>query len=260
MAVKLQSNYGVTAKDYAQHRAGFPASFFARLEASGLFSARRRVLDLGTGTGTLARGFAKRGHDVTGLDISPDMMAQARALGAAEGVNVSYVEGRSEKIPFADASFDIVTAGQCFHWFDREKTSAEIARVLRPEGLFAIGYFDWVRKPGNPVDVMYALREKHNPGWEYDFPLGFYPEKPGDLTFAGFASRDRFIYEEDVPYTHEGWRGRIRAYAGVGGSLPKDRLEKFDAEFAAALAEKFPDGVMRIPHKVWAEIWRKEAV
>ncbi len=257
MVQKTQSNYGVTAHDYARHRAGFPASFFARLEDMGLFAQPRRVLDLGTGTGTLARNFARRGHEVTGLDISPDMMAQARALGEEQGVNVTYVEGRSEKIPFADASFDIVTAGQCFHWFEKGKTAAEIARVLRPQGLAVIAYFDWVNKPGNPVEVMYGLREKHNPGWEYHFPLGFYPQKPGDLTFDGFTAKESFFYEENIPYTQADWRGRIRAYAGVGGALSKDKLEAFDAEFAAALADNFNDDVMQIPHTVWAEVWQK---
>ncbi len=257
MAHKTQSNYGVTAHDYAKHRAGFPASFFAHLEERGLFAAPRRVLDLGTGTGTLARNFAKRGHDVTGLDISPDMMAEARVLGEGQGVKVNYVEGRSEKIPFPDASFDIVMAGQCFHWFLRDETSAEIARVLKPEGLLVVAYFDWLDAPGNPVDIMYGLREKHNPGWKWDFPLGFYPQKPGDLTFDGFTSQDSFFYEENVPYTHADWRGRIRAYAGVGGALSKDKLEAFDTEFAAALAENFKDDVMQIPHTVWAEVWQK---
>ncbi len=48
----------------------------------------------------------------------------------------------------------------------------------------------------------------------------------------------------------------MRAYAAIGGSLPKPMVEQFDAEFAGVLAEKFKDDLMLIPHKVWAEVWQ----
>ena len=70
----FQADFGRTAEDYACYRAGFPDSFFARLEALGVAAPGRKLLDLGTGAGTLARGFASRGLEVTGLDRSPDMM------------------------------------------------------------------------------------------------------------------------------------------------------------------------------------------
>lgn len=108
---------------------------------------------------------------------------------------------------------------------------------------------------------MYRLREKYNPAWKGgSWPLGFYPQKPGDLSFGGWRSVQSFLYEEAIPYTHEAWRGRMRAYAGIGGSLSPETVNAFDAEFAAALAENFPREPMMIPHKVWAEMWEMEAV
>jgi 2-polyprenyl-3-methyl-5-hydroxy-6-metoxy-1,4-benzoquinol methylase len=61
-------DFGRTAADYGRHRAGFPPALFERLEAMGVLRAGMRALDLGTGTGTLARGVAQRGCAVTGLD------------------------------------------------------------------------------------------------------------------------------------------------------------------------------------------------
>ena len=252
-----QVDFGRTSQDYAAHRAGFPESFFKKLEALGLFAPGARVLDLGTGTGTLARGFALRGCAVTGLDISENQMAAARGLDEKAGVKIAYVKGHAEETGFAGESFDIVTAGQCFHWFDRKRATAEISRILKPSGRFVIAHFDWLERAGNPVGAMYALQEKYNPGWKTAFPLGFYPQRPGDVAFEGFAAEASFLYEEDVPYTHEGWGGRIRAYAGIGGSLPQEAVARFDAEFAVLLEEKFPEAVMPVPHKVWAEVWRK---
>ncbi len=252
-------DFGKTAHDYASHRAGFPDSFFKKLEGLGLFSGKPRVLDIGTGTGTVARGFALKGCDVTGLDPSEDLMNEARALDQKANVHVKYVKGSAEKTGLPDSSFDIVTAGQCFQWFERQKASAEIRRLLRPNGILLIAYFDWLERPGNPVDEMRKLQNKYNPTWKNQFTLGFYPQKPGELTFDGFTSKGSFLYEEDIPYTHVNWRGRIRAYAAIGASLPRPVVEEFDAEFARVLKVKFKEDPMLIPHKVWAEVWQLQS-
>jgi 2-polyprenyl-3-methyl-5-hydroxy-6-metoxy-1,4-benzoquinol methylase len=70
-------DFGRTASDYGRHRAGFPPDFFARVAPWGVGIAEQKLLDLGTGTGTLARGFAMRGCRVTGLDPSAELMVQA---------------------------------------------------------------------------------------------------------------------------------------------------------------------------------------
>jgi ubiquinone/menaquinone biosynthesis C-methylase UbiE len=69
---------GKTASDYGRHRAGFTDRFFDRLFSAGFVSPSDRVLDLGTGTGTLARGFALRGCEVVGLDVSRALLNEAK--------------------------------------------------------------------------------------------------------------------------------------------------------------------------------------
>ena len=71
-------DFGRTAKDYGRYRPGFPPDFFARMAVRGVGVAGQRVLDLGTGTGALGRGFARRGCRVTGLDPSEALLAQAQ--------------------------------------------------------------------------------------------------------------------------------------------------------------------------------------
>ncbi len=71
----MKLDFGLTASDYAKHRAGFPDSLFERLRAFGIGIAGQDVVDLGTGTGALARGFARRGCRVTGIDPSESMLA-----------------------------------------------------------------------------------------------------------------------------------------------------------------------------------------
>lgn len=257
---KKDVDFGRTSKDYAKHRAGFPDRFFAEIKKRDWMSDVQTLLDIGTGTGTLARGFAKEGLTVTGLDPAENQISAARGLDAAAGINIEYVVSGAESIPLPDAAFDMVTAGQCWHWFEPAKVVAELRRVLKPKGKVIIAYFDWMHRDGNPVDVMTQLREKYNPGWKGEFPLGFYPQGPGDLILDGFMAADSFLYHENIPYTHEGWRGRMRAYAGIGGSLPQDKVDAFDVEFAGVLQKHFPEDVMQVEHKIWAQIFERSAI
>jgi ubiquinone/menaquinone biosynthesis C-methylase UbiE len=103
---------------------------FAPVEAAldRLPAPPRRVLDLGTGTGSVARIVAERfpDADVIGVDISPRMLDEARRR--TDSSRVSYQQADAERLPFEDASFDLVTLGNMIPFFD------ELARVVAPGG------------------------------------------------------------------------------------------------------------------------------
>ena len=250
----LRADFGKTASDYGRHRAGFPDEFFDRLTAMGILRAGMSALDLGTGTGTVARGLALRGCDVVGLDRSAPLMEQAAELDRAAGVVVKYVNAAAEVTRLPASEFDLVTAGQCWHWFDRPRAAAEARRVLKPGGRLVIAHFDWIPLAGNMVEATEKLIEKHNPKWKLAGGKGIYPDWPRDLALAGFRSIETFSFDIDAIYTHEAWRGRIRASAGVGASLASDAVAAFDEELRAMLAESWPIDPMPVPHRVFAAI------
>ena len=99
-----------------------------------------RVLDVGCGDGTLACAAASRGAVVTGLDPDPAMVAAGRARPARDGLEVEFMDGRIERLPFADGSFDVVVAVTvlCFV-ADARAAVREMARVLRPGGRLVLG-------------------------------------------------------------------------------------------------------------------------
>jgi SAM-dependent methyltransferase len=243
-------DFGRTADDYARFRAGFPASLFVRLTADKLVQAGQRALDLGTGTGTMARGLARLGLDVTGLDPSPDMLVQARAIAAREGLAVDFIEGRAEATGCPDASLDLVVAGQCWHWFDRPAAAREALRVLKPGGRLLIAHFDWLAIGDNVVAQTEQLILRHNPDWRGAGGLGIHPWWYSDLRSAGFDDVRGFSYDESVSYSHDAWRGRIRASAGIAASLAPGAVAAFDAEHAAMLVERFPEEPLAVPHCV----------
>ena len=249
-------DFGKTAADYGTHRAGFPEALFERLVALGIGESGQRLLDLGTGTGSLGRGFARAGCRVTGLDPSDTLTIEARRLDREAGVATDYVTARAEHTGLDDHAFDVVTAGQCWHWFDRPKAAAEIRRLLKPGGSLVIAHFDFIPLPGNLTDATERLIKAHNPEWRFDGMTGIHASELADVAIAGFREIETFSFDENTPYSHQAWRGRIRASAGVGASLAPDAVERLDRDLAALLAENYPEDPLAVLHRCFALICR----
>jgi ubiquinone/menaquinone biosynthesis C-methylase UbiE len=98
------------------------------------------VLDLACGPGSLSLQLAPYVREVTGLDLTPGMLEQARAAQATQGaLNVRWIEGDAAHVPFPDASFDLVVSRAAFHHFETPAAVfAEMARVCRPGGHIAV--------------------------------------------------------------------------------------------------------------------------
>ena len=250
--------FGKTAADYAKYRAGFPPVFFESLAALGVAKPGLRALDIGTGTGTVARGLAKLGCQTSGVDPAEALWRQAEALDREAGVSVRYLTGSAEALPFADGEFALVTAGQCWHWFRPELAAQEIRRVLIAGGHLVICYFDWVTTDGSLTDYTEKLISAENPEWTpLNKPQFFRRRTPEVPTPVGFEAAEPLELTVPVQYTHEAWRGRIRASAPIGATLPPDRVERFDRAHAEMLRTRFPQEPLTIPHRIWAQVFRK---
>jgi arsenite methyltransferase len=109
----------------------------------GRLEPGERVLDLGSGAGTdslVAAQMVGAGGSVAGIDMTPQMLAKARAAAAEmEASNVEFVEGEVEHLPFADASFDVVISNGVIDLIpDKDAVFSEIFRVLVPGGRIQI--------------------------------------------------------------------------------------------------------------------------
>jgi SAM-dependent methyltransferase len=169
------------------------------------------------------------------------MLEAARELAERDGVTLEFRVARAEQTGLPAVSVDVVSAGQCWHWFDRPRAAKEVVRILKPEGWLVIAHFDWIPLSGNVVRATEKLIERHNPEWK----LG-----------AGFRQLESFSYDVDVPYTPEAWRGRIRASAGVGGSMAPHQVEEFDRALEQLLASRFAADRLAVPHRVFAIVAR----
>lgn len=128
---------------------------------SARIRAGERVLDVACGTGNTALMARARGADVTGLDLTPELLAVAAQREAAEGLSgIRWQTGDAELLPYADASFDVVVSS-CGLMFapDQQRVADEVARVTRPGGRIAIQA--WTEAGG--VGRMFQVTAAHVP-------------------------------------------------------------------------------------------------
>ena len=119
-----------------------------------------KVLDVACGTGNLALPAARAGADVTGVDIAPNLVEQARENAKREGLNAKFDEGDAEALPYEDASFDVVLTMFGAMFAPRpELVAAELKRVCRPGGFIAMA--NWT--PSGFIGQMFKMNAAYMP-------------------------------------------------------------------------------------------------
>ncbi len=132
----IQNNFGAAAADYVTSKVHAGGEDLEWLRENAALDGSERVLDVATGGGHTAFALASRAREVIALDLTRPMLDVAQKEGNARGfTNISYVEGDAQALPFADASFDVVTCRHAPHHFLRiQQAVSEWARVLKPGG------------------------------------------------------------------------------------------------------------------------------
>lgn len=118
------------------HRPPYPAETFDVLEGLCV-GPTRRILDLGAGTGDLARPLALRGFTVDAVDVSEPMIARGRTLPGGDAPRLRWRVARAEDVP-PEPPYALVTAGQSWPWFAWDVVAAHCAATLEPGGVVAL--------------------------------------------------------------------------------------------------------------------------
>jgi SAM-dependent methyltransferase len=245
-------DWGRTSKDYSLYRPGYPDSFFDLLDRLGVGAPDQRILDLGTGTGVLARAFAKRGGVVTGVDNSIEQIDAARELARRDNLNIDFILSRAEDISFGPGSFDIVSAGQSWIYFDHVVLLPKL-KVMAQKGRLVLTHLNWLPREDKIAEATERLVLRYNPDWKGG---GFKTADPfmfGSL--QDFELTTFHKYNAALQFTIESWMGRIRACRGVGASLPSEVVNEFDKEHRRLLSE-MTDGTFSIVHEISIHIFK----
>jgi len=123
--------------NYLKYRPGYPHEIIEVLKTKCGLTPKSVVADLGSGTGLLSEMFLKEGNRVFGVEPNAEMRS------AGEEALVRYpnfvsINAIAERTTLPDHSIDFVTAGQAFHWFNREDARYEFLRILKPHGWIAL--------------------------------------------------------------------------------------------------------------------------
>ena len=131
-------DWGKVSSEYAKYRDIYPKIFYQKILALGLCKDGQKILDLGTGTGVLPRNMYSYGGKWIGTDISEEQIEQAKHLSV--GMNIDYKAVAAEKIDLPAESFDVITACQCFWYFNHESVMPNLYRMLKPGGKLLVLY------------------------------------------------------------------------------------------------------------------------
>ena len=247
-------DFGKTSDYYSRFRDIYPESMYKKLISFGIGKRGQRILDLGSGTAVLPINLSDTGAKFTATDISENQIAFGKKLCEKKGIDcVDFRVCSAEDTGFRDDCFDVVTAVQCFHYFDEEKASAEIFRVLRPNGLFCKIFMDWLPYEDDKIAEMESLVLKYNPDWSgkgfrsfrYSFP---------SWAEGRFEIETIHSYNVNLTFTREAWLGRIISCRGVGARLSKEMTERFENEYRKILSKY--DEPLSLKHQIHIEIYR----
>ncbi len=233
-------DWGRTSSDYAKYRDIYPPIFYEKIAERKLCVKGQTVLDLGTGTGVLPRNMYRFGARWYGADISENQIAQAKLLSEQGNMSIQYQTAAAEDVDFPDQFFDVITACQCFWYFDHRRIMPNLSRMLKKDGRLLLLYMAWLPFEDRIAGASEELVLKYSPNWtgagETKKPIQVPP-----CVYDRFEVVYHEEYEVDVPFTRETWNGRMKACRGVGASLTPEEVNAWEEEHQRLLAETAPE-------------------
>jgi SAM-dependent methyltransferase len=206
------------------------------------------MLDIACGTGVVAREAARRNvtAQVSGLDMNPQMVEVAAARSEDEGLPIAWHVGKADTLPFEDRSFDLVTIQQAFQFFpDKPAALAEIRRVLRPGGTFALNIWASHDRQGingafaDSVASVTGAASMHTP-----YAMGDMSVISDLLTDAGFAVDSIELVEIECTWSPvDGFVELLLESVSAGVPAMHGRTDEERAALAAAIADDMSDAL-----------------
>ena len=236
-------DWGRTSGDYAKYRDIYPDVFYKKIVDRGLCVEGQEVLDLGTGTGVLPRNMYRYGAHWTGTDISPEQIEAARRLAEAGNMKIDFMAIPAEQIDFPKESFDVITACQCIWYLNHDVTAPQFAKMLKPGGHFLVLYMGWLPYEDKIAGKSEEIILKYNPVWNA-YGDTVHPVWVPDQYLTHFDLLSQNEFRVDIPFTREGWHGRMRASRGVGAGMGPEELAAWDNEHMQMMMENAPESFM----------------
>jgi SAM-dependent methyltransferase len=206
MPVDPTLRFSSRVENYIKYRPGYPHAVIDTLATECQLTPTSVIADVGSGTGILTELFLKNGNRVFGVEPNRKMRETGERL-LKTYANFTSVSGTAEATSLADRSVDFITAGQAFHWFDRQQTRKEFTRILRPDGWVALIWND------RHIDTTPFLREYEKLLHRYGTDFEAVAHRNVDSAdIAAFFAPHQFIlrkFDNRQVFDFEGLQGRL---------------------------------------------------
>jgi SAM-dependent methyltransferase len=204
--LQATERFGDRVADYVRYRPDYPPALLDWLRAELGMTSSWRVADIGAGTGISSQMFLDAGHAVIAVEPNAAMRGAAVAR-LRDNPRFRAVDGRSDATGLADASIDLVTVAQAFHWFDPQAARKEFHRIMRPRGLAAI-WWNSRRLTGTPFLEGYeALLQRY--GTDYAKVAERCADDAGMRAWFGDGLRGAARFDHRQRLDFDGLRGRL---------------------------------------------------
>ena len=252
-------DWGMTSLDYAKYRDIYPQEFYDCILELGLCRDGQKVLDIGTGTGVLPRNMYRFQAKWTGTDISANQIEQAKFLSKEAGMDIDFFAVGAEEVDFPDNTFDVITVCQCIWYLDNAVTAPKFAKMLKPGGKYLILYMGWLPHEDSVAGKSEEIILKYNPNWTSRGDT-VHPVWVPEEYMEYFVLQTQKEIRVDIPFTREGWHGRMRACRGVGASMSGETLAGWDREHMDMLKKSVPERFMVKHYISFAELEVKKGI
>jgi ubiquinone/menaquinone biosynthesis C-methylase UbiE len=244
--------YAGTAGYYSRYRPPYPPSLATRLRERFGLDGRGRLLDLGCGPGSVAIAVAHLFEQVIAVDPEPEMLAEAARIARERAVtNIQWRCARAEDLDDSIGRFRVVSAGNSFHWMDRERVLDFIYPIIESGGGIAVVGQGAGIPPPPPTPWRTAITRviERYLGTERHNRYGVY--KPGAELHDAVLARSRlvglteYIEEFEPEWSFDTILGNLYSMSFCSRALLGDRVNDFERDLRAALAEVCPSGRLR---------------
>jgi SAM-dependent methyltransferase len=207
----------------------------------------RLLIDLGCGTGELARPLAGAFDDVVAVDIEPGMIAGGAQRAAQEGIgNITWRAEEAEVTSIAAGAADLITVGSAFHWMDRALVLDKARAMLCGGGTFAVvgGNSPWTGKEPWQELIVSVLQRVIGPGRRAGQGVFRKPAEPHEKVMAanGFSDVTQYDFLTPHRWTLDGVLGYLRSTSFASAAVLGDRAAEFERILADELRALNPAG------------------
>ena len=256
MTTSRGRSFDAWADAYDRYRPRYPNDLFELISTALDLRPEPTVADLGAGTGAASIAMARRGWRVYAVEPGTGMRDALARAAADAGLSVTIVPGTAESSGLGDASVDLATAAQAFHWFDASAAVAEMARIVRPGGGVAL-FWNVRDDDASPFLAAYSeLLERYLPGVEIGAKVAADDSRTRDQLAANAAfavEPSRRHLRHAMLMTSSDFVNLAFTSSYVRRSLSDADQDRFRADLIALIGAYHEDGPFEVPYRV--DIW-----